>query len=75
MGRYGALADTVCREGRVRRGYGFRSLRLSGQLKSSWIRAHDLPMHAVRASGRSCAGFANGLHVMGVKGRNTLVFS
>ena len=38
IGGYGALADTVCREGRVRRGYGFRSLRLSGQLKSSWIR-------------------------------------
>ena len=38
MGCHGALADTVCREGRVRRGYGFRSLRLNGQLKSSWIR-------------------------------------
>jgi hypothetical protein len=38
MGCYGALADIFYREGRVRRGYGFRSLRLSSQLMSSWIR-------------------------------------
>jgi hypothetical protein len=42
MGYYGALADIVCREGRVRRGYGFRSLRLSGQLMPSWIRCSRL---------------------------------
>ena len=38
VGCYGACADTVYREGRVRRGYGFRSLRLSSQLLSLWIR-------------------------------------
>jgi len=32
------LMLTVHRKGRVRRGYGFRSLRLNGQYLSSWIR-------------------------------------
>jgi hypothetical protein len=31
------FTDMIYREGGVRRGYGFRSLRLSGQLTSSWI--------------------------------------
>ena len=35
---YGTFADLLYREGRVRRGYGFRSLRLNGQCMSSWIR-------------------------------------
>jgi hypothetical protein len=35
---HGPIADLLYREGRVRRGYGFRSLRLKGQYMSSWIR-------------------------------------
>jgi len=35
---YRSFAETVHRKGRVRRGYGFRSLRLNGQFLSSWIR-------------------------------------
>jgi hypothetical protein len=35
---HGPIADLIYREGRVRRGYGFRSLRLNGQYMSSWIR-------------------------------------
>jgi len=35
---HGTFADLLYREGRVRRGYGFRSLRLNGQYMSSWIR-------------------------------------
>jgi hypothetical protein len=34
--------DTIYREGRVRRGYGFWSFRLSSQLLSSWIRSSRL---------------------------------
>ena len=35
---HGTITNLLCREGRVRRGYGFRSLRLNGQYMSSWIR-------------------------------------
>ena len=35
---HGPIADLLYREGRVRRGYGFRSLRLNGQYMSPWIR-------------------------------------
>ena len=37
VGVFGAFTDFY-REGRVRRGYGFRSLRLNGQMLSLWIR-------------------------------------
>lgn len=32
-----AIANAVYREGRVRRGYGFRSFRLSNQLTRLWV--------------------------------------
>jgi hypothetical protein len=35
---HGIVADLLYREGRVRRGYGFRSLRLNVQYMSSWFR-------------------------------------
>jgi hypothetical protein len=42
MEYYRVHTDIIYREGRVRRGYGFRSFRLSGQLLSSWIRCSRL---------------------------------
>jgi hypothetical protein len=33
-----SITNLLYREGRVRRGYGLRSLRLNGQYMSSWIR-------------------------------------
>jgi hypothetical protein len=42
MEYYRTPPDIIYREGRVRRGYGFRSFRLSGQLLSSWIRRSRL---------------------------------
>jgi hypothetical protein len=42
------------REGRVRRGYGFRSLRLNGQYTSSWIRCS-------RCANMNGHGFRKGL--------------
>jgi hypothetical protein len=42
MEYYRSPTDIIGREGRVRRGYGFRSFRLSGQLRSSWIRCSRL---------------------------------
>ena len=40
-----AVANTTCREGRVRRGYGFRSLRLRNQLIGYGFLALDIPIH------------------------------
>jgi len=69
------LMLTIHREGRVRRGYGFRSLRLNSQLTFLWNRSSQYASITVRASGRSCARSACHLHAMGVRLGDMPVFS
>jgi len=72
---YGTFADLLYREGRVRRGYGFRSLRLNGQYTSSWIRCSLCANIDGHGFGRGCARLACHLHNMGVEGRFIRFFS
>lgn len=56
--------NPINREGRVRRGHGFRSFRLSSQLTSHGLDALDLPEHRFEISGRNRTGFAHYLHAI-----------
>jgi hypothetical protein len=61
-------ADTLYREGGIRRGYGFRSLRLRNQQRCPWTYCSGSLVDRQGFWERLCVLYLL-LHVMGVKGR------